>query len=203
MSRTRPNKSWSLLGKVEESGGRGKRGFGRGESGVTGLRDAKKVSSPFSFLASSPSLSPSFSLAFHPFEVPRGTRTEEWSRQKMRVPSVHLASPPSRAQRSKERARTWTNHPRVRSEPRGEKRSVTTSLARERDATSSGRENRGEQGPERERERGRTNARCLRGANKNSNRTFRSSLRCSCCTFYHSGLGVSSERLFISYIYFI
>ena len=65
----------------------------------------------------------SFPLAFRSFEVERGTRTEEWSKQKMRVPfGPSCLSPFARREGWNERARTWTNHRRVRSGRDGEER---------------------------------------------------------------------------------
>lgn len=88
----------------------------------------------------------------------RGTRAEEWSKQKMRVPSVHLGLS-SLTRRRLERESTHLDKPSKRTG----RRNLTTNLERDGDRAN------------KDPKRGRMNARCLQGANKNSNRTFRSS----------------------------
>lgn len=74
----------------------------------------------------------SFPLAFRSFEVERGTRTEEWSKQKMRVPfGPSCLSPFARREGWNERARTWTNHRRVRSGRDGEEREAKQRISNE------------------------------------------------------------------------
>lgn len=154
--------------------------------GLRGYEMQKRSPPPFGF-SLPPSLPPLFRRLSRTlsrsvlFEVPRaarGPKNGPSKKCKRRVPSGPSWPLFVRGGRGwNERARTWTNHRRVRSgRDEEEKRNNEPSRTRERWSEPGHREKRDEgQKEKRERERERMNARCLQGANKNSNRTFRSS----------------------------
>lgn len=126
--------------------------------------------------------------ALSKFRAARGSKNG--ASKKLRVPSAHLASLRSRRGRLK-RESTHLDEPSARSSRAGGGREVYRR-----------RRSRGRRG-EREEERrsgGATNKDGERTASEQQTKTLielSEALRCSCWTFYHSGLRVPSERLFI------